>query len=82
MGEFGFPELLLIGIVLVVFFGPKKLPELGTSIGKAIKDFKRTLREPDLTEGPVESARPADGSEGAQQKAEPSGPLTSEARDH
>jgi sec-independent protein translocase protein TatA len=43
--ELGLPEMILIGIVLVVFFGPKKLPELGASFGKAIRDFKRTLSE-------------------------------------
>jgi sec-independent protein translocase protein TatA len=43
--EIGMGEMILIGLVLVVFFGPKKLPELGGSIGKAIRDFKRTLSD-------------------------------------
>lgn len=33
-------EILLIGIVALVIFGPKKLPEMGSSLGKAIKNFK------------------------------------------
>jgi sec-independent protein translocase protein TatA len=33
-------EILLIGIVALVVFGPKKLPEMGSSLGKAIKNFK------------------------------------------
>jgi sec-independent protein translocase protein TatA len=44
--DLGFPELLLIGLVLVIFFGPKKLPELGASLGKAIREFKRSTNEP------------------------------------
>jgi len=54
--DIGFAEMLLIGIVLVLFFGPKKLPELGSSIGKAIKDFKHTLRDttPDSPQHSVE----------------------------
>ncbi|WP_017325740.1 twin-arginine translocase TatA/TatE family subunit [Synechococcus sp. PCC 7336] len=36
----GVPELAIIGIIAVVVFGPKKLPELGSSIGKALKGFK------------------------------------------
>ena len=53
--DIGIAEMLLIGIVLVLFFGPKKLPELGSSIGKAIKDFKHTLRDT-TTDSPQHSA--------------------------
>ena len=38
--------LLILGIVLIVF-GPGKLPELGSSLGKGIKDFKKALAEPE-----------------------------------
>lgn len=48
--EIGVQEMILIGIVLVLFFGPKKLPEFGESIGKAIKEFKRTVRSTTLEE--------------------------------
>ena len=34
------PELIVIGVILLVIFGPGKLPELGNSLGKAIKGFK------------------------------------------
>jgi len=43
--ELGFQELLVIGILLLVFFGPKKLPELGSGLGTAIRDFKRALSD-------------------------------------
>jgi sec-independent protein translocase protein TatA len=36
--------LVILGIVLIVF-GPKKLPELGSSLGKAIRDFKKATSE-------------------------------------
>ena len=39
------PELLLIGFVCVLFFGAKKLPELGRSLGVTIKEFKKSMRE-------------------------------------
>ncbi len=45
MGEIGFPELLLILGVVVLLFGPQKLPEIGRSLGKSIKEFKDALRE-------------------------------------
>jgi len=41
----GFPELLLIFVIALVVFGPKKLPELGKSIGRAMAEFKKASDE-------------------------------------
>jgi sec-independent protein translocase protein TatA len=43
----GFGELLLIFIVVILVFGSSKLPQLGDALGKGIKNFKRTINEPD-----------------------------------
>ncbi len=43
-------ELLLIGIVAVALFGYKKLPVVGRNLGRAVKNFKRSLREQDKSE--------------------------------
>jgi sec-independent protein translocase protein TatA len=40
----GWPELLVIGIVFVVLFGGKKIPEIGKGIGEGIKNFKAALK--------------------------------------
>jgi TatA/E family protein of Tat protein translocase len=40
-GSIGMPELVLIFIVALLVFGPKKLPEIGKSIGKGLAEFKR-----------------------------------------
>jgi len=40
MGQLGLPELIIIGIIALLIFGPKKLPDLGAGLGKAIRDFK------------------------------------------
>ncbi len=45
MGRIGFPELILILVVFVIFFGPSKLPEIGSAIGKAIQQFKKSLKD-------------------------------------
>ena len=45
MGQLGLPELIIIGIIALLIFGPKKLPDLGAGLGKAIRDFKGALRE-------------------------------------
>jgi len=43
----GMPELLVILVIALIMFGPGKLPELGSSIGKAIRDFKKAINEPE-----------------------------------
>ncbi len=43
----GFQELLVIFIIALLVFGPKRLPELGKSLGKGIRDFKKALNDSD-----------------------------------
>jgi sec-independent protein translocase protein TatA len=45
MGSLGVGEIVGIIVILVLLFGAKKLPELGSSVGKGIKNFKRGLDE-------------------------------------
>ena len=53
-GNMGFMEILLILVVVLLLFGAKRLPEIGSSMGKGIREFKksisdvdRSLREPE-----------------------------------
>ena len=41
----GMPELIVIFIIALLVFGPKKLPELGKSLGRAMSEFKRSSQE-------------------------------------
>lgn len=45
MGSLGLPEMIIIGVIALLIFGPKKLPELGSGLGKAIRDFKSAMSE-------------------------------------
>ena len=45
MGPLGFPELIIIFAVALIIFGPRKLPELGRSLGKGLSEFKRASNE-------------------------------------
>ena len=44
-GSIGFQELIIIFAVALLIFGPKKLPEVGRAIGKALREFRRTTDE-------------------------------------
>lgn len=66
MGPIGFPELLFILVLALLIFGPRRIPEIGRTLGKAMgefrratTDFKRTLNlEAALEEDPVRKPAP------------------------
>ncbi|WP_050615315.1 twin-arginine translocase TatA/TatE family subunit [Bacillus testis] len=41
----GFPGLILILVLALIIFGPKKLPEIGRAFGQTLKEFKKSTRE-------------------------------------
>ena len=43
----GIPELLIILVIVLVIFGANKLPEIGSGMGRAIKNFKKATSEPE-----------------------------------
>jgi sec-independent protein translocase protein TatA len=46
-GDVGVPEVIIILVILLLIFGPSRLGDLGASLGKGIRGFKRAIREPD-----------------------------------
>ncbi|MBM3771671.1 MAG: TatA/E family twin arginine-targeting protein translocase [Acidimicrobiia bacterium] len=44
-GSIGMPELIIIFVIALIIFGPKKLPELGRSLGRSLNEFKRASNE-------------------------------------
>ncbi|MBR8835996.1 MAG: twin-arginine translocase TatA/TatE family subunit [Stigonema ocellatum SAG 48.90 = DSM 106950] len=50
----GWPEVSVIAIVAILIFGPKKIPELGSTLGKTLRGFKEELKNPSDDTNPEE----------------------------
>lgn len=59
----GLPELLLILVIGLIFFGPGKLPDIGKALGKSMREFKQAVNEAD----PQQIETKADGKNDAAQ---------------
>jgi sec-independent protein translocase protein TatA len=59
MGNLGVPELLVILLIVLVFFGSKKIPELAQGLGKGIREFRKASREIAADEEESSSHRPS-----------------------
>lgn len=57
----GFPELMIILVIIMIIFGAGKLPQIGSAFGNSIKNFKRSMKEAEEGDVPLESAAGAQG---------------------
>jgi len=57
MFGFGMPQLILILVIMLVIFGPGKLPQLGASLGSAIRNFKKASDEDGTVINPKEEEK-------------------------
>jgi sec-independent protein translocase protein TatA len=52
-GWIGLPELLILLVVVLVVFGPKRLPEMGRSLGRGMREFKESVTGNDRDDEPA-----------------------------
>ena len=50
-GSFGIPELLIVLVIVLLIFGPKKLPQLGKALGRTITGFRKGMKEVEDEDG-------------------------------
>jgi TatA/E family protein of Tat protein translocase len=85
-GPIGMPELIVIMVIALIIFGPRKLPELGRSLGRSLNEFKRASNELKNTlddEIRADEQREAEQRRAAEQKAaEASATATATAPSH
>ena len=53
----GVPELMVILVIALVIFGPSKLPQIGSGLGKAIRDFKKGVTESNDEDNPKDGQK-------------------------
>ncbi len=58
MGSVGIWQLVLVLVIVLIIFGPGKLPDIGKSLGKAISEFKNSVTKSDKGKGPEDEAPP------------------------
>jgi len=65
IGGLGIWELVIILVILLLIFGPSRLGDLGSALGKGIKGFRRSIREPDEIDvtPPIEETKQVHGTE-------------------
>lgn len=73
----GWPEIVVVAIIALVIFGPKRLPELGHSIGRAITGFRKGLKETEqeVRKGLVEEPATPSPAKAEAVEPEPSKPV-------
>jgi sec-independent protein translocase protein TatA len=57
-GNLGFPELIIIMVVILLLFGAKRIPEIAGSMGKGIREFKKNINDAtrEVTSDPVDTS--------------------------
>ena len=73
----GFPELMIILVIIMIIFGAGKLPEIGSAFGNSIKNFKKSMKEAEEIQEAT-NLEPTETGEGSTETSEGSEPSEGE----
>ena len=76
----GFPELMIILVIIMIIFGAGKLPEIGSAFGRSIKNFKKSMKEAEEEEVKLEEGQ-GEGAQDQLQEGDDSKELTPEEKE-
>jgi sec-independent protein translocase protein TatA len=62
----GFPELMIILVIIMIIFGAGKLPEIGSAFGNSIRNFKKSMKEADEMKDDMDVSKTLDENDPAQ----------------
>ena len=74
----GFPELMIILVIIMIIFGAGKLPEIGSAFGRSIKNFRTSMKEAEEEE---ETAQVEEGQQGAIEEGKAEEDMTEEEKE-
>ncbi|GJL78012.1 MAG: hypothetical protein NPINA01_10010 [Nitrospinaceae bacterium] len=77
----GFPELMIILVIIMIIFGAGKLPEIGSAFGRSIKNFKSSMKEAEEEDEKAEEGKQPEAIEGGQETAQDESNLTEEEKE-
>ena len=77
----GFPELMIILVIIMIIFGAGKLPEIGSAFGRSIKNFKTSMKEAEEEDEKADAENQPAAVEGVTQEAIDDPNLTNEERE-
>ena len=83
----GFPELMIILVIIMIIFGAGKLPEIGSAFGNSIKNFKKSMKEAEEIQEATnlestEAGEDLDGSEPSEGETTKVPPPTEDAKEN
>lgn len=78
LGNLGFPEIMIILVIVLLLFGAKRIPEIAGSMGKGIKEFKKNINEATRDTRDIEGDAPRHDNRLNQPDLEPRRPAQNE----
>jgi sec-independent protein translocase protein TatA len=79
-GRIGAQELIIVLVIALIIFGPRKLPEIGSALGKSLREFKKATSEVKKSISLDDEDEPAEKEQAAEKKEQPAAKTAAEEK--